>query len=33
MHSAPETLYSSVLDDTDDVNVVREANPNFLTQP
>ena len=33
MHSAPKTSYSSVLDDADDVDVVREADPNFPTQP
>ena len=35
MHSALKRLYrySSVLDEADDVNVVREAVPNFTTQP
>ena len=33
MHSAFKILYSTVLDDTDDVDVVREADPNFPTQP
>ena len=33
MHSAPKTLYCSVLDDADDVDVVWQADPNFPTQP
>ena len=31
MHSALKILYSTVLDDADDVDVVREADPNFPT--
>ena len=31
MHSALKILYSSVLDDADDVDVVREADLNFPT--
>ena len=33
MHSAFKILYSTVLDDADDVIVVREADPNFPTRP
>ena len=33
MNSALKGLYSSVLDDADNVDVVREADPNFPTQP
>ena len=33
MQSALKRLYSSVLDDAIDVDVVREADPNFPTQP